>query len=232
MRNPPNDALDASDSIGPERTCVLTRRKGTRDELIRLALGPDGSVAPDVRARAPGRGAWISVGRAELEGATANGKLKGALQRAFKTSELSIPTTLASEPRQRFARPRSTGSAWKPAPATSSVLRQDRGRGPGGQGADADPRRRCRTRRQSQSRPGASRRRSSSPGTHQGGDFPSWGIILSMALGRDNVVHIALTDSAAASRVQHALSRWCAFTDPDSGPKGGAAPCGTARPTI
>ena len=67
MRNPHNDALAPSDSNGPERTCVLTRRKGTRDQLIRLALGPDGQVAPDVRARAPGRGAWISVGRAELD---------------------------------------------------------------------------------------------------------------------------------------------------------------------
>jgi len=57
MRNPQNDAvaLVELETHVPERTCVLTRRKGTRDELIRLALGPDGSVAPDVRARAPGR---------------------------------------------------------------------------------------------------------------------------------------------------------------------------------
>ena len=50
----------------PERTCVLTRRKATKDELIRLALSPDGEVAPDVRARAPGRGAWIGVCRTDL----------------------------------------------------------------------------------------------------------------------------------------------------------------------
>ena len=60
-------------------------------------------------------------------------------------------------------------------------------------------------------------------GGPEGVIFPLGRTILSMALGRDNVVHIALTDSAAASRVQHALSRWRAFTDPDSGPKGGAA---------
>jgi hypothetical protein len=41
-----------------------------------------------------------------------------------------------------------------------------------------------------------------------------------MALGRDNVVHIALTDPAAASRVQHALARWRAFTGPERGLKG------------
>ena len=67
MRNPQNDelALAEAEPHVPERTCILTRRKGTRDELIRLALGPDGVIAPDVRARAPGRGA--SARRAALQ---------------------------------------------------------------------------------------------------------------------------------------------------------------------
>src|SRR5690349_15133488 len=82
LRARSNDPLDAH---VPERTCILTRRTASREELIRLALGPDGEVAPDVRARAPGRGAWIGVGRAELDQANAKGKLKGALARAFKT---------------------------------------------------------------------------------------------------------------------------------------------------
>ena len=78
----------------PERTCILTRRTGTRDSLVRLALGPDGQIAPDVRARAPGRGAWIGVTQAELQTALSKGKLKGALSRAFKTGELLIPDDL------------------------------------------------------------------------------------------------------------------------------------------
>src|SRR5436190_4518299 len=95
MRNPQNEALALGNSEHvPERTCVLTRRKGTKDELIRLALGPDGSVAPDVRAKAPGRGAWIGVTRAELDAANAKGKLKGALQRAFKTNDVHVPANL------------------------------------------------------------------------------------------------------------------------------------------
>ena len=90
MRNPRND--DGSVETGskadaapvplpgntPERTCILTRRKATKEELIRLALGPDGSVAPDVRARAPvgaeervelDAGAAIHVARVEVLGA-------------------------------------------------------------------------------------------------------------------------------------------------------------------
>jgi hypothetical protein len=51
----------------------------------------------------------------------------------------------------------------------------------------------------------------------QGLLFPEERTILSMALGRENVVHIALTDRAAAARVLHALSRWRAFIDPRAG---------------
>ncbi|HWU92586.1 MAG TPA: DUF448 domain-containing protein, partial [Sphingomicrobium sp.] len=87
--------LPSREGSNPERTCVLTRRKGTKDELIRLALGPDGSVAPDVRARAPGRGAWVGATYAELDAANLQGKLRGALQRAFKTKDVTVPPDLA-----------------------------------------------------------------------------------------------------------------------------------------
>jgi predicted RNA-binding protein YlxR (DUF448 family) len=65
-----------------------------REELIRLALSPDGEVAPDVRAKASGRGAWIGVSRADFDAANAKGKLKGALQRAFKTNDVTVPADL------------------------------------------------------------------------------------------------------------------------------------------
>src|SRR5205085_2346450 len=55
----------------------------------------------------------------------------------------------------------------------------------------------------------------------QGLLFPEERAILSLALGRENVVHIALTDRAAAARVLHALSRWRAFIDPRAGLQGG-----------
>jgi hypothetical protein len=42
-----------------------------------------------------------------------------------------------------------------------------------------------------------------------------------MALGRENVVHVALTDPAAASRVSHAIARWRAFNGPERGLEGG-----------
>ena len=51
----------------------------------------------------------------------------------------------------------------------------------------------------------------------QGLVIPAQRHTLSLALGRQNVVHVALIDRAAAARVRHALSRWCAFIGTDSG---------------
>lgn len=227
MRNPPNEALAAPTSADrhvPERTCVLTRRKGTREQFIRLALGPDGTVAPDVRARAPGRGAWISVGRAELDEANAKGKLKAALQRAFKTSDLTVPGDLG-ERTEAALRQASLDRLGMEARAGNLISGYDKIETAARSGkvrmlihaVDA----------------GADGNRSLDQawrvggGESQGVIFPEGRTILSMALGRDNVVHVALTDPAAASRVSHALSRWRNFADPDCGPGGGVPACET-----
>ena len=47
-----------------------------------------------MRARAPGRGAWIGVDRATLDAANAKGKLRAALARAFKTGDIAVPADL------------------------------------------------------------------------------------------------------------------------------------------
>ena len=51
----------------------------------------------------------------------------------------------------------------------------------------------------------------------QGLVLPVGRTILSLALGRENVVHAAITDRAAAARVTHALSRWRAFIGREDG---------------
>ena len=68
----------------------MSGEHGTRAQLIRLALGPDGSIAPDLFAKAPGRGAWIGVSGEELSKALTKGKLAGLLRRAFKTDKIDI----------------------------------------------------------------------------------------------------------------------------------------------
>jgi uncharacterized protein len=209
---------DAGERHQPERTCILTRRKGTRDELIRLALSPDGEVAPDVRARAPGRGAWIGVARAELDAANARGKLKAALQRAFKTNDVRVPPDLG-ERTERALRQAALDRLGMEARAGNLINGSDKVETAARAGKvrlllhAADAGEDGRKRLDQAWRVGG--------GEQQGLVFPEGRTILSMALGRENVVHVALTDPAAAARVSHALARWRAFTGPDRGLQGG-----------
>jgi predicted RNA-binding protein YlxR (DUF448 family) len=102
MRTPPNervssDIVDAdapSRNSGSERRCILSGETHPRDNLVRLAISPDGDVLPDAGAKAPGRGAWITPDRQTLENAMASGQLKGSLARAFKGARLTIPDDL------------------------------------------------------------------------------------------------------------------------------------------
>ena len=93
-RNETVGASTAEEQDGPVRSCILTRDRASRAALVRLALAPDGRVLPDVRAKAPGRGAWIGVTRAELETAMAKGRLKGALARGFKGAPFALDADL------------------------------------------------------------------------------------------------------------------------------------------
>lgn len=102
MRTPPNERLTSdivepslSAAAGSERRCILSGAISARDGLLRLAISPDGLVLPDVAGKAPGRGAWITPDRALLETALAEGHLKKALMRAFKGAPLTIPDDLA-----------------------------------------------------------------------------------------------------------------------------------------
>ena len=221
MRARSNDQLEAH---VPERTCILSRRTAPKEELIRFALSPDAVVAPDVRARAPGRGAWIGVGRAELDQANAKGKLRGALQRAFKTNAVSVPADLG-ERTEAALRQYTLDRLGMEARSGNLINGADRIENAARSGkvallihaADASE---------------DGRRRLDQAWRVGGGDprgviFPLPRTILSMALGRENVVHVALTDPAAASRVSHALGRWRAFTGPDRGLEGGEPALGT-----
>lgn len=46
---------------GPQRRCVVSRRSGDRDRMIRFVLAPDGRIVPDVDGRLPGRGLWLNA---------------------------------------------------------------------------------------------------------------------------------------------------------------------------
>ncbi len=202
----------------PERKCVLSGEKDSRDGLIRLALGPDGTVAPDIRAKAGGRGAWIGVDRIALETAIAKGKLKGALARAFKTAAFLIPDDL----------PDQIEAALKRATLDRLGLEARAGTLLTGSEKIADAARKGSVALLIHARDAAldgNRKLDQAfrvglgiEGSGTGGlVIPVSRAILSMALGRENVVHIALIAPAAAARVTDALGRWRGFIGRDDG---------------
>jgi uncharacterized protein len=47
--------------------CIVTREEAGEDQLVRFALSPDGVVTPDLQAKLPGRGVWVSCSRKLLQ---------------------------------------------------------------------------------------------------------------------------------------------------------------------
>lgn len=209
-----NDAasvkLRREDAAASERRCVLTGVHGERAMLIRLALSPDGALVPDIAARAPGRGAWIGVDHAALTASmTAKGKLKGALARAFRGAALTIPDDLPDAIDIAFRRLllAQLGLAAKSGALLTGADKVD-GAARGGQvrlllhAADAaeDGRRK---------RDQSWRVGEDAEGSGQMGQIlPVDRTALSIALGRDNAVHVAIIEAGWAMRLGSLLERW------------------------
>jgi uncharacterized protein len=79
-----------SDASGSERTCIITGTKDVPEAMLRFALGPDGSVVPDVRRKLPGRGVWTTLSFEAVSRAAA----KQAFSRAFR-AKAAAPASLA-----------------------------------------------------------------------------------------------------------------------------------------
>jgi hypothetical protein len=221
----------APDGHLPERKCILSGAHDARDNLIRLAISPDGDVLPDIRAKAPGRGAWIGVDRATLETAQAKGKLRGAFARAFKGKPLTVPDDLGARIEAALERAVLDRLGLE-ARAGMLILGSDRIDEAARRGrvhlllhaADAGE---DGNRKLDQ----ALRVGADAEGSDLKGLVLPWPrTILAMALGRENVVHVALTDRAAAHRVGHALARWGEFVGHGFiGRKSGAEPRDASR---
>lgn len=206
-RKTPNE-----DRNSPVRRCILTGERADQRLLIRLALGPDGQVAPDIHGKAPGRGAWIGVPAEELEAARAKGKLAGLLKRAFKVSELSVSDDIVT--RIRDGLEKATLDRLGLEARASNLLS-------GAEKVDAAARGgavELLLHASDASDDGAAKRDQSwRVGLEEEGSgkkgmrLPVDRDRLSAALGRANSVHVAITDAKAAERVKHHLERWLYF---------------------
>lgn len=203
-----------------ERRCILSGERADPALLVRLAIAPDGLVAPDVRAKAPGRGAWVGVARAQFEDALASGKLKGALARAFQDGALRVEPDLGARIEgalraallDRFgleARSSNvlTGSEKIEVAARKGQVRMLLHAAD----AAADGMRKLDR---------AWRVGEEAEGTEMNGRvIPLDRHALAGAMGRANVVHVAVTDKGAAERIGAMLDRWqnfCGYANGDN----------------
>lgn len=230
MRIPRNDRVSSdSAETGPERKCILSGEVAPREALIRLAIspeGPDGAcfIAPDALAKAPGRGAWIGVSKDELAQAMAKGRLKGALARAYKGAKIAIPEDLPEKIEVALIRA-FTDRLGLEMRSGRLLVGSDRIGENARMGkvvwlahaADAGD---DGNRKLDQAwRVG----RESEGSGEKGVTLPLDRTTLSVALGRDNVVHLALTDRASAERLAPLLARLNHYLAKDNQGFGGNA---------
>jgi predicted RNA-binding protein YlxR (DUF448 family) len=74
---------------GTERFCAVTGAVRPVDDMIRFVVAPDGSVAPDLKRRLPGRGIWITATRQAIQKAIE----RKAFARSFKR-DVRVPADL------------------------------------------------------------------------------------------------------------------------------------------
>ena len=79
------------------RECCLTRQTRPVSELLRFALGPDDELVPDIDAKAPGRGVWVTLS-AE---AVAEAARKKCFSRSLK-QQVKLPADLAQLAQRRL----------------------------------------------------------------------------------------------------------------------------------
>jgi predicted RNA-binding protein YlxR (DUF448 family) len=79
------------DNDAPERRCIVTGERHPRGGLLRFVIGPEGQVVPDLAAKLPGRGIWLSADTAVIEKAAT----RGLFARAAR-APVTVPPGLAA----------------------------------------------------------------------------------------------------------------------------------------
>lgn len=76
----------------PERRCIVTGEVQPKRGLIRFAVDPEGRIVPDIAAKLPGRGIYVTADGATLETAIS----KGFFARAAR-QPVAVPGRLRSD---------------------------------------------------------------------------------------------------------------------------------------
>ena len=89
-------------TIERERRDLVTHRVMDESRLIRFVAAPDGTVAPDLARKLPGRGLWVAADRASVSTAAAKGLFaraaKAPLKAAPEGDEAEAPAGDSEQP--------------------------------------------------------------------------------------------------------------------------------------
>jgi hypothetical protein len=185
-----------------ERQCAVTRLRLNSGELLRFALDPDGYAVPDLKARLPGRGVWITCTREIVEKAIASHAFDRGFRRSVKTADGltdQVESLLERDALQRLALANKAGLVVSGFDKVSKVLKK-------GNAAyivhasDAAPDG-CRK------LDGLFRANESGPESTGSSVRGLNAEQLSLALGRPNVIHAALKQGVPSDKFLSALVR-------------------------
>jgi predicted RNA-binding protein YlxR (DUF448 family) len=227
----PDDAENDGVSGARARRCILTGKVLPEARLVRFVAAPDGQVVPDVEAKLPGRGLWLTASRAAVEQAVA----KKLFSRAAKTA-LRAEANLAALVEQRLVASlcgalgiaRRAGHLILGFDQVEEALRSDNPPAVLIQAAEA--------------RPDGARKLRNAALARGIAPFVLGGLgnaELSLALGRENVVHAALKSGRIAERLIFDAGRlqgfrafqpwaWVGFADAEGMQRADAGPAAVA----
>lgn len=193
----PDEAADEI-ATGPLRRCIVTREVLPKEALIRFVVGPGDFVVPDVNGQLPGRGIWVRCERQAVATAVAKHLFAKAAKKSVaadgdlpdKVAALLVRRALDLLGLARRAGAAVTGAGkvrtWVESGRTGLFLCASDG--------GADGRRRLRA---------------------MAGDAAVIEVFssaeLSNALGRDNVIHVAVAPGAFTDRIQREAGRIAGF---------------------
>lgn len=94
------DDSDNAEESGPFRRCIVTRERQSPAAMIRFVVGPDRTIVPDLWAKLPGRGMWLSARRDVLDTALAR-KAFARAARAEVLVPVELPTMIEAALKRR-----------------------------------------------------------------------------------------------------------------------------------
>ena len=206
---------DRGASHSRERRCIVTGEVLSETHLIRFVVGPDGNAVPDLAAKLPGRGMWVSADRKILARAVAKNYFSKSAKQSVK-ADADLPDRIEALLVQRM----------------SSDLGLARRAGELILGFDQVTRsfeEKSRIAAIIEASDGAAdgRRKLLGAAHSRGLEFTMIDVLsideLSLALGRDNVVHAALKPGRLAERLVFEMGRLKGFRPAVSG----QSPAGT-----